>query len=110
MGRASRLIASTIGFAFVLTACGGQTVSPPMNLAMAISEIRRCATPRRVSRSPRSLACMAILPIPMSDGTQHATVRVSLTLRYNHQAQLDRLVATLSAGHGRHRFLTQKET
>ena len=54
MGRASRLIASTIGFAFVLTACGGQTVSPPMDLAMATSEIRRCATPRRISRSPRS--------------------------------------------------------
>ena len=40
-----------------------------------------------------------------------ATVRVSLTLRYNHQAELDRLVATISDPHsGAHRqFLTAKE-
>jgi kumamolisin len=40
----------------------------------------------------------------------NSPVRVSLTLRYNHQAELDRFVATISAPHSHsQRFLTRKE-
>lgn len=113
MRRSSRVIASTVGLALTLTACGGQSPSLPSftgNDNGSTESAVRAATPGKPLISvPRLYGDLAYTDVGRRPAD--APVRVSLTLRYNHQAELDRFVAAahdpLSGVH-RH-FLTARE-
>ncbi|MGA9943778.1 MAG: protease pro-enzyme activation domain-containing protein [Candidatus Cybelea sp.] len=115
MRTSSRPIALALGLSLTLTACGGQNSSlswMPTNTG--------AGTPNE--SAPRAAAPdKPLISIPKLSGelayndagrrAANAPVRVSLTLRYNHQAELDRFVAKVNAaGLGaRRQFLTAKE-
>ncbi len=73
---------------------------------------RSCARPRRTSRSSRFQSSAARWPLPTSGRRQaNEPVRIALTLRYNHQAELDRFVARISEPGSRsaRHFLTREQ-
>jgi subtilase family serine protease len=114
MRPSSRVIASALGLTLTLTACGGQNSSLPSMLSSnnggPMESSVRTATPGKPLISiPKLYGDLAYTDAGRRAAT--ATVRVSLTLRYNHQAELDRLVASISDPHsGAHRqFLTAKQ-
>ena len=104
--RSSRLIASTVGLALTLTACGGQNSSLPGlvsgNRVSTDSSVRTSAPDKPVISIPKLYGDLAYTDAGKRPAKE--AVRVSLTLRYNHQAELDAFVANngvLGAGHGR---------
>ena len=112
MRTSSRVIASALGLALTLTACGGHTSSLP-ELAGNGASSAQSPTSSTLSETP-------LISIPKLSGDLAYTdagrrpanqkVGVSITLRYNHQGELDRLVANLSDPHSGHRhFLSAKE-
>ena len=113
MRRLSRVIASALGLALALTACGGHNSSLPGLPANGVGGTQS-PTNSTLSETP-------LISIPKLSGDLAYTdvgrrpanqrVRISITLRYNHQGELDRLVANLSDPHsGAHRhFLSAKE-
>ncbi len=109
----SRPIALALGLTFMLTACGGQTFSlPGMQPGPAAngaeSSVRGATSGRPLISVPKLYGDLAYTDAGRR--AANAPVRVSLTLRYNHQAELDRFVASLSDPRShRHRFLTAKE-
>jgi subtilase family serine protease len=97
-----------------LTACGGQTSSLPWTAAgnggAGAESSARTATPGKPLTSiPKLFGELAYTDAGRRPGNQR--VRVSLTLRYNHQAELDKFVARVNDPRsGPHRnFLTPKE-
>lgn len=112
MRKSRRLIASTLGLTLSLTACGGQSLSLPGIRAAgdtaAPESSAREATPNRPLRSvPKLYGALAYTDAGRR--APNAPVRVGLTLRYNNQAELDRLVAKLNApGFKSHHFLAAK--
>jgi subtilase family serine protease len=112
MRRSSRVIASTLGLALTLTACGGQNSSLPSLTSSggATESSVRTATPGKPLTSvPKLYGDLGYTDTGRRSAG--AEVRVSLTLRYNHQNELDRVVAAVSdphAGASRH-FLTPKQ-
>ncbi len=114
MRPSSRVIASTLGLTLTLTACGGPNASLPSmfpnNNGVATESSVRTGTPGKPLVSvPKLYGDLAYTDAGRR--APNAPVRVSLTLRYNHQAELDRLVATISDPHSNaHRqFLTAKQ-
>lgn len=114
MRRSSRLIASTLGLTLTLTACGGQNSSLPWtsgsNAAGTGESAVRTATPDKPLTSiPKLSGALAYSDIGRRPANE--PVRVSLTLRYNHQAELDRFVASISDARDglTRRFLTPKQ-
>jgi hypothetical protein len=114
MRQPSRVIASLLGLTLTLTACGGQNSSLPSmptgNNGGPVDSSVRTATPGQPLISvPKLYGDLAYTDAGRR--AANAPVRVSLTLRYNHQAELDRLVATISDRHSSsHRqFLTAKQ-
>src|SRR5579862_1679905 len=113
MRSTTRAIASTIAFSFVLTACGGQNASLPAvgagsNGLATESSVRNASAEKPLFSIPKPSGELAYTDVGRRSG--NSLVRVSLTLRYNHQAELDRFVAMISAPHARSaRFLTRKE-
>ena len=97
MRRSSRVIASTLGLALTLTACGGQSSSIPWTSTGdgGSDSAARTAKPDR-----------PLVSIPQLSGdlaytdtgrrAANAPVRVQLVLRYNNQAELGRFVASIS--------------
>ncbi|MBV8066518.1 MAG: hypothetical protein JO113_00975, partial [Candidatus Eremiobacteraeota bacterium] len=112
MPKAPRLIALTTGLAFVLTACGGQSFSLPgmqagSGTTGAESSVRSATPGKALVSTPKLFGDLAYTDVGRRPA--NAPVRVSLTLRYNHQAELDRLVAALSQPHSKRHFLTARE-
>lgn len=114
MQRSSRVTASILGLTLTLTACGGQNSSLPWtssgNTSGATESAVRTATPGKPLMSVPKLAG----DLAYTDAGRrapNAPVRVSLVLRYNHQAELDRFVHSLGDPRsGVHRqFLTPKQ-
>jgi subtilase family serine protease len=113
MRRSSGALASALGFTLTLSACGGHSTSPvPTTLPANTGPINESATRTRMgSDTP-------LVSVPVTTGAlrytdagrraANAPVSISLTLRYNHQAQLDRFVADVSNPHSGsyHHFLT----
>ena len=109
MRRSLRLIASALGLTLSLAACGGgHTTSLPAVSGSANTEA--------AARAAESVSPLLAVPKPFgalayTDGGRRAAsapVNVSITLRYNNQAQLDQFVADVSDPHSpsyRH-FLT----
>src|SRR5215469_14181680 len=108
-----RTIASTLGFSLALTACGGQNASLPgvgagSDSLAPESSVRTASADKPLISIPRLSGELAYTDVGRRPA--NSTVRVSLTLRYNHQAELDRFVAMISAPHSHSaRFLTRKE-
>ncbi|HEY2475000.1 MAG TPA: protease pro-enzyme activation domain-containing protein, partial [Candidatus Cybelea sp.] len=113
MRQSSRVLASLLGLTFTLTGCGGQSSSLPSlltnNGGTSESSVRNAPPERPLIAVPKLSGDLAY-----TDAGRRAPntlVRVSITLRYNHQAELDRFVAGISDPHsGSHRhFLTAKD-
>jgi subtilase family serine protease len=112
MRSSARVIASALGFSLALTACGGQNASLPgvgagSSGVAPESSVRTASADRPLISIPRLSGELAY-----TDAGRRAAnspVRISLTLRYNHQAELDRFVAMISAPHSHSRFLTRAE-
>ncbi len=112
MRTSSRAVASVLGLALSLTACGGHSMPLP-----AVSDTGAPATDSAV-RGTGPSAATPLISVPKTFGAlafqdagrrdPHAPVSVSLVLRYNHQAELDRFVAELAANHSRNP-LTREE-
>ena len=106
----SRLVASALGLTLSLAACGGHTSSLPTTLTDAgkgsDSAARSTASVTPLISVPRTFGALAYTDSGRRSAT--APVSVSLTLRYNNQAQLDQFVANVSDPHsGSYRqFLT----
>jgi subtilase family serine protease len=113
MRTSTRAIASALGFSLALTACGGQNAALPgigagSNGLVPESSVRTASADKPLTSIPTLSGELAY-----TDGgrrSANSPVRISLTLRYNHQAELDRFVATIGAPHAHsRRFLTRKE-
>jgi subtilase family serine protease len=108
-----RAIASTLGFSLALTACGGQNASLPgvgagSNGLAPESSVRTASADKPLISIPRLSGELAYTDVGRRPA--NSPVRISLTLRYNHQADLDRFVAMVSAPHAHaQRFLTRAE-
>jgi subtilase family serine protease len=123
MRRSERVVASILGLTLSLTACGGQSSSPlPSTATSNGSTNAQTANAQSALPTVTGLSTnRPLISIPQLSGklayndtgrrAADATVRVSLTLRYNHQAELDRFVARMSRPHsGSHRhFLTPQQ-
>lgn len=106
------MAASALGLTFALAACGGHTSSLPTTLANSGST-------DSAARSTASVTPLVSVPktsgvLAYTDGGRRAAsapVSVSLTLRYNNQAQLDQFVANVSDPHsGSYRqYLTREQ-
>lgn len=113
MRSSARAIASALGFSLALTACGGQNASLPgvgaaSNGLGPDSSVRTASADKPLTSIPRLSGEFAYTDVGRRPA--NSQVRVSLTLRYNHQAELDRFVATVSAPRSHsQRFLTRKE-
>lgn len=114
MHRSSCIVASALGLTLTLTACGGHNIS-------SLPELSGNGSGTVLSTTRSSLSSTPLISIPQLFGdlaytdagrrAANAPVRVTLTLRYNHQEELDRLVWNLSDPHSglRPHFLTGKE-
>ncbi len=114
MRRSARAIASTLGATLALTACGGQSssipwTSPNQNGGTTESAARAAKPDRPLISIPQLSGDLAYTDTGRR--AANAPVRVSLTLRYNNQAELDRFVASISdarSGLTRH-YLTPRQ-
>jgi len=107
-----RLPAASLALTLALTACGGHGSSPPTAGAGNTTEaaVRTTVEP-----------AAPLVSVPTTSGTlaftdagrraANATVSVSLTLRYNHQAELDAFVANVSdpRSGAYHQFLSAQQ-
>jgi subtilase family serine protease len=114
MRHSSRVIASLLGLTLTLTACGGQKSSLPSMLSSnggptAESSVRNASPDKPLIAVPKLYGALSYTDAGRR--AANAPVRVSVTLRYNHQGELDRFVANISDPRsGSHRqFLTAKE-
>lgn len=99
-----RAAASVLVLALALSACGGHSTLPGnLSGSNARSESSSTAASAPLISIPRTYGALAY----KDEGRRAsaAPVSVTLTLRYNHQAELDRFVLTQSAP-GAHHFLT----
>ncbi|HTX59317.1 MAG TPA: protease pro-enzyme activation domain-containing protein [Verrucomicrobiae bacterium] len=112
MRRSSRVMASVLGLALSLTACSGGTMSSlPSTFgntggANADSAARLIA---QASNTPVISVPKTFGALAFSDAGRRpakAPVSVTLTLRYNHQAELDQFVANMGKSH---RVLTPEQ-
>ena len=95
MQRSTRAMASALGLTLALTACGEHLSSLP-ELSGNGSGTSSSATSSSLSDKPLSSIPKLSGELAYNDAGRRAAnapVRVSLTLRYNHQAELDRFVA-----------------
>ncbi|MFY9662862.1 MAG: hypothetical protein WAK19_00275, partial [Candidatus Cybelea sp.] len=93
MRKSSRPIALALGLTLTLTACGGQSSSLPWmptntNAGSTNESAARAAAPDKPLISIPKLSG-ELAYIDAGRRAANAPVRVSLTLRYNHQAELD---------------------
>ncbi|HEY1429973.1 MAG TPA: protease pro-enzyme activation domain-containing protein, partial [Candidatus Tumulicola sp.] len=112
------MIAAAVGLSLALSACGGHggsgTLPSLPTGAGADAQTSPAVTHSTLSNTPLVSVPQMYGKLAFKDAGRHpsnAIVRVSMTLRYNHQAQLDELVANLSDRRaGAHkRFLSPKE-
>ena len=115
MRNLSRLTALVLGLAFSLTACGGHSVSPlPSTVSESSEQTANQASPAGLASEARSSAVAPLISIPKTFGalayvdagrrSPSAPVSVSITLKYNRQAELDQFVASANSPYaGSHR-------
>ncbi|MGA7572287.1 MAG: protease pro-enzyme activation domain-containing protein, partial [Candidatus Aquilonibacter sp.] len=101
-----RVLAGSLGLALVVTACSGHSTLPGVGTPQAGS----------MQSATSGGQLTPIISVPQTSGalafsdlgrrSSNLPVNVTITLRYNNQAQLDALVASQSGPHGSHQFLT----
>src|SRR5580692_5927947 len=112
MRRSTRVIASALGMTLSLTACGGHS-----SLPMSPSDTAGAITKSAPQAAAAQLAPMISIPrtfgsLAFSDAGRRAAnkpVGITLTLRYNDQAGLDRFVASLGSERGKRHVLTPQQ-
>ena len=118
MRKSSRAIATILGLSLALTACSGQSGSmlpsmTPQNPGASMTKDSSDVTFHGPSENAPNIAAPRMFgALAFTDKGRraaHAPVRVGLTLRYNHQAELDRFVAELAASHGAMHPMTREE-
>ncbi|MBV8117137.1 MAG: hypothetical protein JOZ01_04125 [Candidatus Eremiobacteraeota bacterium] len=104
---------SVVGLALSLNACGVRTTAPLVSPLPGNAGVGAESTVRRNNAAitplvsvPRTSGALAFTDLGRRNPS--APVSISLTLRYNHQAELDRFVADVSNPHSAsyHHFLT----
>jgi hypothetical protein len=113
MRKSSRAMASVVGLSLSLTACGGHgsSVTPgaggsPLTASSALQHPPAALTP--LVSVPHMTGALAFTDAGRR--SSKAPVSITLTLRYNHQAELDQLVDRLSAPHaGPREFLSAQQ-
>jgi subtilase family serine protease len=95
--------------AVALAACGGHSSLPTtlQNAATSGGEKTALRTASPMISVPRTFGRLAFTDIGRR--SPNAPVNVAVVLRYNHQAELDALIASLSTPGAPHHFLTQAE-
>ncbi len=104
-----RAIASALGLALSLAACGGHTSSLPTTVTDNGGKGGESATRAPLTSVPQMSGALAFTDAGRRAG--NAPVTISLTLRYNNQAQLDQFTAAVSDPHSpsyRH-FITPEQ-
>ncbi|MGA7747752.1 MAG: protease pro-enzyme activation domain-containing protein, partial [Candidatus Aquilonibacter sp.] len=101
-----RVLAGSLGLALVVTACSGHSTLPGVGTPQAGS----------MQSATSGGQLTPIISVPQTSGalafsdlgrrSSNLPVNVTITLRYNNQAQLDALVASQSGPNGSHQFLT----
>jgi hypothetical protein len=122
MRRYLRVLASALGLTLTLNACGGHSSSPLPNVINDNSlgnATRTDATSASTSTSRVAQAVAEAVPHTFGDlafkdagrRAASAPVKIALTLAYNHQDQLDQLVAQISNPRSGmyHRYLTPEQ-
>ena len=104
-----RVLAGSLGLALIVTACSGHSTLPGVGASEAGSTQGATSgsqlTP--LISVPRTSGALAFTDLGRRSLT--APVNVTITLRYNNQAQLDQLVASQSGPNGSHQFLTPEQ-
>jgi hypothetical protein len=117
MRRTSRVVASALGLALVLSACsGGHNATLPSVASPdgAPGSTQAAVTHSNVSETPLTSIPQMYGKLAFTDSGRHpknAIVRVAITLKYNNQNELDALVAKLNDPQaGKHRrFLSPNQ-
>jgi hypothetical protein len=113
MRKSSRAMASVVGLSLSLTACGGH--GSPVTPGAGGSALTASSA---LQHPPAPLTPLVSVPhmtgaLAFTDAgrrSSKAPVSITLTLRYNHQAELDQLVDRLSAPHaGPREFLSAQQ-
>ena len=104
-----RVLAGSLGLALVVTACSGHSTLPgtgtPEAGSMQSATSGAQLTP--IISVPQTAGALAFTDLGRRSPT--SAVSVTITLRYNNQAQLDALVASQSGPNGSHQFLTSAQ-
>ena len=116
MRRSPRVILLVLGATLTLTlgACGGHGSAVSPSLPLHSGGVSSGVTAQSMPGVPLAAIPRMSGPLTYTDAGRKAAsepVRVSLTLRYNHQAELDRFVASVSDPHSAmyHHFLSARE-
>jgi subtilase family serine protease len=101
-----RVLAGSLGLALVVTACsGGHSTLPGVGTPQAGSMLSATSGQLTPNISvPQTSGALAFSDLGRR--ASNLPVSVTITLRYNNQAQLDALVASQSGPNGSHQFLT----
>jgi subtilase family serine protease len=114
MPKSSRALASLVGLSLLLSGCGGHASS----VSPLVLDNQAPGTESSVRKAAPGLEPLVSIPHPTGalafsdEGRRNpnASVGVTLTLRYNHQDELDRLVEKLNApGGGPRQFLSAQQ-
>ncbi len=100
-----RVLAGCVVLVMSLTACGGGSSSiPGAGASNALPSQNQSAPSAPLISVPQTSGSLAVTDIGRRPA--NSPVRITLTLRYNNQAQLDQYVAAQSGPNGAHQFLT----
>jgi len=107
MRRSTRASASALVLALSLAACGGHSSTIPStvpNDGAGTQSLTRAAVAAPQVSIPKTSGPLAYTDLGRRAAS--APVSVAVVLRYNHQAELDKLIAGLSTPGGAHHFIT----
>jgi Pro-kumamolisin, activation domain len=117
MRKSSRAIATVLGLSLALTACSGHSGSllpttpggagAPGADAVAAKNAAAALSATPLVSVPKLFGKLAFRDAGRRGHNQ--PVSITLTLRYNHQAELDEFVMGMGGSHGSHRVLTPQE-
>ena len=99
-----RVLAGCVVLVMSLTACGGGSSSIPGTGANGLTPQSQSAPSTPLISVPQTSGALAFTDLGRR--LSNSPVSITMTLRYNNQAQLDQFVAAQSGPGGSHQFLT----
>ena len=103
-----RVLAGSLGLALILSACSGHATLPGLGSTSSSPQGATSRTPLTPLISVPQVSG-ALAYTDLGRRSANLPVNVTITLRYNNQAQLDALVASQSGPNGSHQFLTPEQ-